>query len=167
VGQRNVVYAVLLTAFNAMLFEWPYMILMIHFQVGMNLGAWFLRDFLFLSQYLLLLVFGVYGVLLVLSERFAFQPTKTQAGVAVATFLTFMFWIYYPFPVQPVQFNGWMSNVLFPQTHYAYVNSTIYVPNDGLHLVNVLAKSLLAVTQLAFVRGLHRRCDQLDEVLLP
>jgi len=157
---KNVLYSILLVMLNAALFEWVYMTLLINFQTGRGLLNWFIGDFMFLSQYLLLLVFGCYGLLLFATEkRWTFRLNWRILAITTACTLTFLTWIYYPFPVATLTYEGWTSSATFPQTHYAYIGS-VYAANDLLHTVNVTAKALLALAQIYILKGVKNVGNQ-------
>lgn len=153
---KNVIYAISFVALNVALFEFTYMALFNHYQLRRNLVSWFVEDFGFLSQYLILLLFGVYGTLLYATEKLKKTFSATSYFLIVIVIACFIYWVGYPLPVTTATFNGWTSNPLFPQTHYAYVNPTVYVANDLLHTVNLVAKSLFALTHLTLIRGFKR-----------
>lgn len=152
---KNVVYSIAFVTLNVACFEFLYMGLFNHYQLRRSLVSWFVEDFGFLSQYLILLFFGVYGTLLALTETKRTFSMETFIPYTL-TIACFLIWIFYPFPIATATFNGWTSNTLFPQTHYAYVNPTVYVENDALHTINLAAKSLFALTHLTLIRGLKR-----------
>ena len=157
VKTKNVVYSILLVMLNAAIFEWTYMTLLIHYQISRSLLTWILEDFFFLSQYLLLLIFGVYGLLLLLTEKIQFNFNRKIAYYTGLTVLTFLLWIYFPLPVKQLTLNGWISRPLFPQTHYAYISPGLYAENTPLHLVNVAAKAMLALSQLTIIQSTSTR----------
>ena len=160
VKTKNVVYSILLVMLNAAIFEWTYMTLLIHCQTSRGLLTWFLEDFFFLSQYLLLLIFGVYGLLLLLTEKIQFNFNRKIACYTGLTVLMFLLWIYFPLPVKQLTLNGWTSSQLFPQTHYAYISPGLYAENTPLHLVNVAAKAMLALSQLTIIQSTHTRLEK-------
>ncbi len=153
---RNVLYSIAFVALNVALFELLYLSLFNHFQLHRNLLLWLRSDFAFLCNYFLPLLFGVYAGLLIYTERLHYHWSRWVWISLTATCLTFIVWIFYPFPTTRLSFGAWTNNLLFPQTHYAYVSHSLYAPNDVLHTVNLVAKSLIALTQYMFVRGLQR-----------
>lgn len=156
----NVFVSGALVFLNVTVFELWYMGSFAVFQMQRCLTEWFLSDILFLQQYFGFLALGVWGVYSVyymathyLSVTYDVLSWKT---VIVLWFLMMgiLLWYYYPFSVETVSLHGWTSTNFFPQTHYAYVNSEVYVRNDMLHAVNVSVKSLFALFQYCLLRDL-------------
>jgi len=131
-----------------------------HFQMRRNLVEWFISDFWFLQQYLWILLLGSLALLSFWIEsfifndnkrvgrRFRFFPDRKMFVFLSVTLLLIILWVFYPFPNKIVKIDDWQSSPLFPQTHYAYVNAKLYVQNDLLHLLNVVTKTMFAVSQL-------------------
>jgi len=148
-----------------------------HFQMKRNLIEWFINDFWFLQQYLLLLMLGLLTLLSFYTESFMFNdnkrvgrkyrfyPDKKMITFLACTFLLLTLWVFYPFPKKIVNINDWQSSPLFPQTHYAYVDANLYVQNDLLHLLNVLTKAMFALSQLYLLAGFKK--VNLSTVLSP
>lgn len=160
---RNVVYSGCLTVLNIAVFEWFYMGTFAIFQSGRNLIEWFITDLWFLQQYLLVLILGIIGLTLFIVEShqtnprsFKFHPNTTMFIPLVLTVAMFLTWINYPFISKQVSIGTWTSSHLFPQTHYAYINAELYVKNNVLHTVNLLVKTLFAVTQFTFLTRFKR-----------
>lgn len=157
---KNVIFSGCLALLNIAVFEWVYMGSFAHFQMNRQLSEWFVSDFWFLQQYLNVFVLGVFGVVGVWTESyngtqriFKFKPNKKIVALLVFTVLVFLLWIYYPLQTETAKINDWESSQLFPQTHYAYVNSKLYIQNDLLHALNVAAKALFAISQIFVIRG--------------
>jgi hypothetical protein len=159
VKSLNVFASAGLVVLNVTVFELWYMGCFAVFQMNRRLIEWFTSDILFLQQYLGFLGFGLWGVLAVYTisrNNFhsSFRVSPRSILVLLTLFYSALFWIYYPFPVETVTLQDWTSSTLFPQTHYAYVNSEIYVANDLLHLVNVVVKALFALAQFSLLKDL-------------
>jgi len=159
---RNLLFSGCLMMLNVAIFEWFYMGLFAVFQTQRYLIEWFVSDFWFLHQYLWLLILGLMGGFAVYVESFndngrtfTFKTKWKFYASLIVTFLTWLLWIYYPFPIQTFNVGNWTSKILFPQTNYAYFGY-VYIPNNLLHGVNVLAKGLTAVTQVQFFRGFKK-----------
>lgn len=162
---RNITYSIALIALNISVFEWWYMGSFTIYQMNRNLLEWIVTDFWFLQQYLWILLFGLVAVIGVWVEShifndqkltgrlFTWKPDRTMLLASVLTVLSIALWIYYPLPVETVMVNDWTSSTMFPQTHYAYKSATLYIENNLLHGVNLIAKAMFALTQLIFVRG--------------
>jgi hypothetical protein len=167
-GSRNTFYSAFLVLLNISIFEWVYMACFAHFQMKRNLIEWFINDFWFLQQYLLLLMLGLLTLLSFYTEsfifnnnkrvgrKFRFYPDKKMFLFLTITILLMALWVHYPFPKKIVKIDDWQSSPLFPQTHYAYVNANLYVQNDLLHLVNVLTKTMFALSQLFLLAGFKK-----------
>ena len=167
-GSKNVLYSTFLVLLNVSVFELWYMTSFAHFQMHRNLVEWFLSDFWFLQQYVWILVLGILTVFAVWVEsyviednrvvgrRFRFQLNGKVFFLVWLTGCFVLLWVFYPLPVETVTLEDWTNSELFPQTHYAYANSEIYVPNDMLHLTNLIVKSLFAFTQFYIISRFKR-----------
>lgn len=157
---KNVIYSGCLVMLNIAVFEWVYMGSFAHFQMGRQLTEWFVSDFWFLQQYLNVLFLGIAGLLGVWTESYngnnrvyKFKFNKKILAIICFTVAMFMLWIFYPFQTESAVIDDWQSSALFPQTHYAYVNSKLYIQNDLLHALNVGVKALFAVSQIFVIKG--------------
>lgn len=153
---KNVFYSAFLSLLNVAIFEWVYMITFTSIHLNRNLLEWFVSDFWFLQQYLLILILGLLALFSLWVDGFyyrfgkrwrnySFKPDANLFWVVILTIIAFRFWVLYPFPFEQVAGN------LFPQTNYAYIGD-IYVQNDLVHAVNVIVKSLIAFSQYVLTR---------------
>lgn len=163
VRSRNIFYSIFLVALNVSCFELIWMSFFTKFQMDRNLLEWLHTDWWFLGQWFAILFLGILGLVAVYVDSFkglfrlyrlkwSFKPFF-WLGLTVG--LWFL-WVYYPFPVIQVSYDGWTSSLLFPQTFYAYKIGQMYLQNDLLHALNVLVKGLFAVTELSFLRRFQR-----------
>lgn len=163
---KNVFYSASLSVFNIGIFEMWYMGTFAIFQMHRNLVEWFLSDFWEVPVVMnfMFVVLGVVALLCVYTDSFKLNSNKvvgrfyrfknsyaTITPIFCLLLIYVLLWVYYPFPVTRISINGWQNSNLFPQTHYAYVNSELYVPNDLLHLVNIIVKGLFAFTHLYII----------------
>ena len=85
-------------------------------------------------------------------------------GLVILSVAIWVFWIYYPFPIQQISVQTatglWTSSRYFPQTLYTVdMNTTdninmgvfYYVQNNGIHLVNDVAKIIITATIMFIV----------------
>lgn len=157
---RNLFYTLGLVLFNIALFEWIYMVCLVHFQLGRSLVEWFINDFWFLMNYMLLLFAGVLALVFLYDDvkgKTKFQSNSKLAVLGYFTVACWLLWVFYPGQVVTVQYNGWISSMLFPQTHYAYVNAELYVVNDLLHLLNLLTKTFFMLTQAYLLKSVKSK----------
>lgn len=156
---KNTFYSASLSVFNIGLFEFWYMGSFAAFQMQRHPLEWLISDFWEIPVVMnfLFIVVGAIALLCVHTDSFklnsgkvvgryfSFQPDlMTITLLTLPTLASIFTWIWYPFPVETISIHDWTSSTLFPQTHYAYVNSALYVANDLLHLVNVITKALFA-----------------------
>lgn len=146
---KNIVWSVVLTIFNVFLFEMFYNISFAYFQVQNSQLAQ-----LILVALLLLFISVLVISISILAKskrklRFKFNMPLT-ISILLCLFLIIL-WIFYPFPTETFtttwQGETFTSKKLFPQTVYYFC----FVPNDLLHLVNVLTKLMFAVTEFFIV----------------
>jgi hypothetical protein len=70
------------------------------------------------------------------------KQTLIMTAISIAVFLI---WVFYPYFTT-------VKGVYFPQTMYSFFETTsgspdlIYLPNDGIHLINVVAKFVVSIT---------------------
>jgi len=174
-GSKNILYSSFLVLGNISLFEHVYMATVTHYQHNLSLWQWYIQDFFFLQQYLWLLVLGATTLFALyidsyiiqnhktVGRYFKFKPNKKIFVIIGLCVVSFLVWIYFPFPVETITIGDWTSSRLFPQTHYyrLYENHAfnIYVPNDLLHLVNLVAKALFAFAQL-YIISCFKKVDE-------
>lgn len=151
---KNVFYSAFLVIFNIAIFEWFYMASFAYFQMRRNLLEWFINEFLFLQQYLWMLILGVLTLLAfyvdsytvndkkVIGRLYRFFPSIEIAILIEWLLCSILLWIYWPL-AETVTIGVWSSSRFFPQTHYW----NIYVENNFIHLLNVLTKAMFATTQ--------------------
>lgn len=158
---KNSLYTSFLVLFNIGVFEFWYMATFASLQMHRSIIEWFTNDFYAPPVFgnFLFLILGAVTILSVYVESylfnnkkfvgrlFQFKPTMKILLVFAFCLAAIFFWIYYPFQVKTAVLGGWRSSKLFPQTHYAYKDSALYIPNDLLHLVNLVTKSMFAFTQ--------------------
>jgi len=158
---KNVFYSASLAVFNIGVFELWYMGSFATFQMNRSLTEWFFLDFwappvvmnfMFVALgAVALLSFYVDGFKLndkkVVGRLYKLQDSRYTLLLIACLLFSIFLWVTYPFPVQAISINGWQNSRLFPQTHYAYVNTKLYVQNDLLHLVNLTVKAMFAITQ--------------------
>ena len=164
VRSRNVFYSVFLVALNISCFELLYMGCFAKFQMNRRILEWLVSDWWFLCQWFLILLLGVLGWVAIWSESFIFIKDKfvkrsfrlklrlKDFAFPILTISLWILWVYYPFHVEQLNFDGWTSNLLFPQTHYAYKSGILYLENNLLHALNVFTKFLFAGSQLHLLR---------------
>jgi len=146
-GSKNVCYSTFLVLFNIGVFEIWYMASFAHYQMKRNLTEWFITDF-FATPVIMNILFLVLGSLTILAvwldsftlnsgkivgRNFRFSPDKKLIIPLLLCLASISLWIYFPLPVEQATLADWTSSTLFPQTHYAYKNSKLYVANDALH----------------------------------
>jgi len=158
-GSKNVLYSAFLIAFNITVFELWYMASFAHYQMSRNILEWLISDLWFLLQYILIFVLGIVTLLAVwvdsftlnsgkvVGRNFRFSPDKKLIIPIVLCLASITLWIYFPLSVEQATLADWTSSTLFPQTHYAYKDSKLYIANDTLHLVNIITKTMFAITQ--------------------
>lgn len=160
---KNIICSGAFTLFNIGVFELGYMALFAHFQMNRNILEWFITDFWktpVIANFSFVLI-GLMVFLLFIGESFnvdgsrsfRFRFKKELFVVFGLAFASLLLWIYFPLPVETLTIGEWTSSNLFPQTHYAYMLSSIHLRNDALHFVNVMVKAFFAITQLHFFAG--------------
>jgi len=164
---RNVVFSGFLTLLNVGAFECWYMASFAYFQMNRNILEWFTTDFMEppVIMNFSLLILGLLICLFVWAEsyklnngeivgrNFHFKPEYSLIILALCgCFLSILLWYFYPLPISQITINDWTSSTLFPQTHYAYMQSPVHVKNDILHLINVMTKIMFAMVQYFILR---------------
>lgn len=159
VKSRNVICSLCLVILNIGFFEMIYMALFNHYQIRRSLITWFIEDLWFLQQYILLIVLGVVGFLIFYLESyknnhrtFSFHISPLTIYVSMWSFLAFIVWVYYPGQTEIQRVGSWISNSLFPQTHYAYFPGALYVENNMLHLWNLITKAAFGFAMLLGIK---------------
>lgn len=168
---KNVFYTACLSVFNIGIFEMWYMGAFATFQMNRSLTEWFFTDFWEIPV-VMNFMFVVLGAVALLSfyvdsfklnskkvvgRFYKFTDSKGLFFLLILLLISISLWIYFPFHVQTISINGWRSSRFFPQTHYAYVDSTLYVENNLLHLVNLIVKGLFAFTQFYILTRFKRK----------
>ena len=164
VRSRNVFYSIFLVALNISCFELIWMGCFAKFQMNRSIFEWLVSDWWFLGQWFAILGLGLFGLVAVWIESFFFVKDKfvkrtfrlnlrmKDFFLVALTVCLWLLWIYYPFHVEQLSFDGWTSSLLFPQTHYAYKSGILYLENNLLHAWNVLTKFFFAGSQLCLLR---------------
>lgn len=166
---KNIVYSAYLTLLNIGLFEMWYMGSFAFFQMNRNVLEWFVTDifeacvmtnFSFVLLGVMTLLFLMADSVMVngkeiVGRAFQFRFNTKVLVVAVLTVVSILVWVYYPLPIETLRIGEWTSSTLFPQTHYAYKNSQLYMQNDLLHSINLTTKLLFMVTQYCLLTCLQ------------
>jgi len=169
-GSKNVFYSACLSVFNIGVFEIWYMGMFATFQMNRSLTEWFFSDFWEIPV-VMNFMFVVLGVVTLFSfyvdsfklndnkvvgRLYKFQLNYLTVWLIQISVCLALFWIIYPGHIETISINGWQSSRFFPQTHYAYVNSELYVQNNLLHLVNLIVKAMFAFTQFYILTRFKR-----------
>lgn len=183
---KNVCYSASLTALSIALFEYFWIGCFATFQNQPWVVTWAMPQLRILLQNLIFLIAGIIGVLYmwadsyilngkeIVGRKYCFNINwKAIALIGLSIFVA-LFWIYYPFHVDTVNVtlsDGtiWTNNHLFPQTLYTIktdVGSPVnagewfYVPNDLVHGVNTLVKTIWTFTIFYIARLKSLESDQ-------
>lgn len=164
VKSRNVFYSLFIVGLNISAFELIWMGCFAKFQMNRDLLEWLVTDSWFLTQWFAILGMGFLGVFSVWIESFIIENGELlgrsfrmklrlrDLAWVILTIGLWLFWIYYPLPVDRVSYETWTSSLMFPQTHYAYKSGLLFVENNLLHTLNILVKAIFAYTQLHLIR---------------
>lgn len=156
----NFFIVMLLTLFNMGIFETLWNRTCAYFQ---NL-PWLLTQPTNIVQYNAWMLFGVLAIVYLYLSGYKLNINKYTMGLVVLSIVIWLFWIYYPLPIQTISVQTttglWNSTKLFPQTLYTVdLNPTdnihsgifFYVQNNGIHLVNDVAKIIITSTIMLLV----------------
>lgn len=139
-------WSALLTVLNVFAFENFYKVSLAYFQV---------ENYQLVTIYLICLPILLFFISVFMFSILVKSKKKIQFKMNFSLFLSIivclsliLLWVFYPFPTETVETETWkgelfISKKLFPQTVYY----SVYVPNDLLHLINVLTKMMFAVTE--------------------
>ena len=163
---KNMVFSFNLTLLNISVFEHWWMASSAHFQESVPLLEWYVRDFWFLRLYLGLLLMGLYTVFYmwvdgltlnenneIIDKKYRFCRNKKMFLAIGLCCAGILFWYFYPGYVETVTVGNWTNSRLFPQTNYRLA----YVPNNFIHLTNILVKAMFAITQFFILAGFKRK----------
>ena len=125
---------------------------------------WLLKQPTNIVQYNAWIACGLLAILYLYVSRYKLNISKITMGLVILSVAIWVFWIYYPFPIQQISVQTatglWTSSRYFPQTLYTVdMNTTdninmgvfYYVQNNGIHLVNDVAKIIITATIMFIV----------------
>jgi hypothetical protein len=156
----NFFMVMMLTLLNMGIFETLWNRTCAYFQ---NL-PWLLKQPTNIVQYNAWMAVGVLAIIYLYMSGYKLNINKVTLSLVVLSVAIWLFWIYYPFPIQQISVQTtmgvWNSTKLFPQTLYTVdlnptdnINTGVYyyVQNNGIHFVNDLAKIIITTTIMLLV----------------
>lgn len=152
-----------LSLMNIGIFEWLWNSLYAYFQRQPWVVTFAWKQVTNLAHFTAFTIVGVLSLLYLASLGYRPRLDRYTFTFTFLAFLTWLLWIYYPFPTQQLTVQTatgvWTSSRLFPQTMYAIdldptdgvaIGHPFHVPNDLLHGVNTLAKIFTSAAILCF-----------------
>lgn len=116
--------------------------------------AW--KQGLNITIFIFFIILGALSFLYTYSLNYKPNFSKYTKFFLLLSILTYLLWVFYPFPTTTLTVDNWSSTPFFPQTMYAVgpidgiaIGEPFFVPNNLLHLINVLNKTFMALTVLS------------------